>query len=154
MQIAQDTFMSSTFWSERIGPSAALKTLEIMNEMKSWNIITKKGKELRKMIKLIAKKNKLDLSFIGLPSLTSFIINSKKNLFFEYKTLITQEMLKKGFLASNSIYLSVAHTDKILNTYLGNLNLVFKIIKKCEDGDNIKEYLKYPVSHKGFQRLN
>ena len=63
-------------------------------------------------------------------------------------------MLKKGYLASNSIYLSVEHTDKILNTYLNNLNLIFKKIKNCEDGDNIKEYLKYPVSHKGFQRLN
>ena len=70
--------------------------------------------------------------------------NSKKNLFFEYKTLITQEMLKKGYLASNSIYLSVAHTDQILNSYLDNLNLV-KVLKiiKCEDGDDIKEYLKY-----------
>ena len=125
-----------------------------MKEIKSWNIITKKGKKLRKGIQLIAQKNKLDISFIGLPSLTSFIINSKKNLFFEYKTLITQEMLKKGYLASNSIYLSVAHTDQILNSYLDNLNLVFKKIKKCEDGDDIKEYLKYPVSHKGFQRLN
>ena len=154
MEIAQDTFMSSTFWSERIGPAAALKTLEVMKEIKSWNIITKKGKELRKGIQLIAKKNKLDISFIGLPSLTSFIINSKKNLFFEYKTLITQEMLKQGYLASNSIYLSVAHSDRILNSYLDNLNLVFKIIKNCEDGDDIKGYLKYPVSHKGFQRLN
>ena len=55
-------------------------------------------------------------------------------------------MLKKGYLASNSIYLSVAHTDQILNSYLDNLNLVFKKIKKCEDGDDIKEMQKLSQS--------
>ena len=30
MQAAQSTFISSTFWTERLGPAAALKTLEIM----------------------------------------------------------------------------------------------------------------------------
>ena len=30
MEAAQSTFISSTFWTERIGPAAALKTLEVM----------------------------------------------------------------------------------------------------------------------------
>ena len=30
MQSAQRTFISSTFWTERIGPTAAIKTLAIM----------------------------------------------------------------------------------------------------------------------------
>ena len=36
MDAAQSTFISSTFWTERIGPSAALKTLEVMEREKSW----------------------------------------------------------------------------------------------------------------------
>ena len=43
MDFAQKTFISSTFWTERVGPSAALKTLEIMKKIKSWEIILKKG---------------------------------------------------------------------------------------------------------------
>ena len=38
MDTAQETFIS-TFWTERIGPTAGLKTLEIMEKMKSWEII-------------------------------------------------------------------------------------------------------------------
>ena len=34
MQEAQSSFISSTFWTERIGPSAALKTLEVMEREK------------------------------------------------------------------------------------------------------------------------
>ena len=32
MQAAQSTFISSTFWTERTGYAAALKTLEIMEK--------------------------------------------------------------------------------------------------------------------------
>ena len=48
MNIAQSTFISSTFWTERIGPTAAIKTLEVMNSLKSWEIITEVGKEISK----------------------------------------------------------------------------------------------------------
>ena len=40
MESAQSTFISSTFWTERIGPTAALATLELMQKKKSWQIIT------------------------------------------------------------------------------------------------------------------
>jgi glutamate-1-semialdehyde aminotransferase len=43
MRYAEETFISSTFWTERIGPTAALKTLEEMKKIKSWNIVTNKG---------------------------------------------------------------------------------------------------------------
>ena len=47
MRFAEQTFISSTFWTERIGPAAALKTLEIMEREKSWIDITNKGKILQ-----------------------------------------------------------------------------------------------------------
>ena len=49
MDAAQKTFISSTFWTERIGPTAALKTLEIMEREKSWDIVTRKGKNLKNL---------------------------------------------------------------------------------------------------------
>ena len=47
MQQAQSSFISSTFWTERIGPSAALATLEIMSREKSWETVTNLGNFLR-----------------------------------------------------------------------------------------------------------
>ena len=34
MEAAQKTFISSTFWTERIGPSAAIASFEIMKKRK------------------------------------------------------------------------------------------------------------------------
>ena len=152
MSAAQDSFISSTFWSDRIGPAAAIATLEEMERIKSWKIIIKKGIYLRKKWKNIAKKYNLNLKIFGIPSLSTFIINSPK--FLEYKTYITQEMLKRGFLASNSIYLSVAHENKIIDDYLYELDKIFKVIGECEEGRNIYALLETPVCSSGFKRLN
>ena len=78
MRFAEQTFISSTFWTERIGPAAALKTLEIMEREKSWIDITNKGKNITKRWAKLAKKYGLSLESNGLPALTSFVISSKK----------------------------------------------------------------------------
>ena len=63
-------------------------------------------------------------------------------------------MLKVGFLAANSCYLSTTHEYKIIDDYLDKLNQIFKKISICEREGNIKKFLNYPICHSGFQRLN
>ena len=152
MQNAQSTFISSTFWTERIGPSAALKTLEIMEKEKSWEIITSKGRLLKSKIKKIAEEYNFDISFSGINSLLSFKFNNEHpNL---YKTLITQEMLKKGFLASNTTYLCTSHTENILNNYCIALDEVFSLLSTCDSYKEVQGLLNNPICHSGFKRLN
>ena len=95
MQCAQSTFISSTFWTERIGSVAGLKTLQLMEERQPWDYITQKGKEILEIWTELAKANNLRIEIrSGLPALSTFSFVSKNSL--EYKTLITQEMLN-GF---------------------------------------------------------
>ena len=65
MDSAQNSFISSTFWTERSGPTAALKTLELMEKMKSWEIITKTGKNIQKQWKVLADRNNLNIQIAG-----------------------------------------------------------------------------------------
>jgi len=87
-----------------------------------------------------------------LPALTGFTFSSEKAL--HYKTLITQEMLKKGYLASNSVYVCIEHTKAVLDGFFSNLDPVFKLIKECEEGRSVDSLLEGPVCHTGFKRLN
>lgn len=153
MEAAQKSFISSTFWTERIGVSAALKTLEIMEQNKSWEIITNIGKKIRMIWRDISNVYDLNINISGLLALSSFNFQSKNNL--KYKTLITQEMLKNNILASNSVYTSVAHTNECLEKYSDQLNKVFLTIKNCEDEvKNIDTLIEGPICHDGFYRLN
>lgn len=152
MEAAQSTFISSTFWTERIGPSAALKTLEIMEGMRSWDLITNTGIVIRNRWQSLANDVGIELEHWGLPSLTGFTIKSKMSQ--EYKTLITQEMLKQGYLAGNSVYVCVDHSPDILDKYFDALRPIFYLIKDCEEGRDVMSLLKGPVCHSGFNRLN
>lgn len=152
MEAAQTTFISSTFWTERIGPTAALKTLEVMEKTKSWEKITETGLNIRKGWQDLADKHDLKIEHWGLPALTGFTIISENAL--AYKTLITQEMLNKGYLASNTAYACVEHTSAILEGFFYELDAVFKLIKECEEGRDINTLLKGHVCHGGFKRLN
>jgi glutamate-1-semialdehyde 2,1-aminomutase len=152
MEAAQSTFISSTFWTERIGPTAALKTLEVMEREKSWETVTATGKKLRHYWQELANNHGLKISHSGLPALAGFTFKSPKSL--EYKTLITQEMLKKGYLAATSCYSCLSHTDDVIEPYLEALNEVFALIEECESGKSVEDMLESPVCHSGFKRLN
>jgi len=149
MQAAQSTFISSTFWTERIGPTAALKTLEVMERVKSWETVTQTGHEFRRRWQVLADQHGLSISHLGLPALTGFTFQSANAL--AYKTLITQEMLAKGWLAGNSVYVCTEHTPEL---FFAALDPVFGLIKECEDGRDVASLLKGPICHGGFKRLN
>jgi glutamate-1-semialdehyde 2,1-aminomutase len=152
MEAAQSTFISSTFWTERIGPTAALKTLEVMEREKSWETITKIGLSIRERWQQLADKHQLSISHWGLPALTGFTIESDHAL--AYKTLITQEMLGKGYLAGNSVYVCTEHTPEVIDGYFRALDPVFGLIQECEQGHDVMGLLRGPICHSGFKRLN
>ncbi len=152
MEAAQSTFISSTFWTERIGSVAGLKTLEVMERMRSWETITSIGLQVREKWQSLADKHDLKVNHWGLPALAGYTFESP--LALQYKTLVTQEMLAKGFLAGNSCYACVAHTPEVIDAYFDALDPVFGLIKECEDGRNVGALLQGPVCHAGFKRLN
>lgn len=152
MEAAQTTFISSTFWTERIGPAAALKTLEVMERIKSWEQITRTGLDITARWKALAAKHGLVIHTSGLPALTSFSFGSPNAL--AYKTLITQEMLAKGYLAGTSTYVCTEHTPAVVEAFFDALDPVFGLIRECEDGRDVKTLLNGPVCHSGFRRLN
>ena len=154
MKYASSTFISSTFWTDRVGFVAALETLKQMKKSKSWEKISKLGKVIKKEWFKIAKKNKLKIKISGLDACPSFQIVSKDWL--KYKTLISQFMLKNNFLAANTIYVSTAHNDqKIIKKYFNLLNKIFREINYCEKKmKNVNLLLKTNVCQTSFKRLN
>ena len=150
MKAANSSFISSTFWTERIGPTAALKTIEVMEKLKSWDKITEKGKKFKKKLKKLSKKYSLDITIKGLDALPKFELNNKDQLYFS--TYITQEMLKRKILASNAIYFCIDHDKKILKKYFEYLEEDFFTIKKCINQElSVKSLLNGPVKHSGLR---
>ena len=152
MDAAQSTFISSTFWTERIGPSAGLASLKVMESLKSWETITQVGLSVREGWQRLADKFDLKIDHWGLPALTGFSFRGPSAL--AYKTLMTQEMLGKGYLAGNSVYSCIDHTPEVIGTYFEALEPVFLLIAECTNGRDINKLLNGPICQSGFKRLN
>lgn len=151
MQAAQDSFISSTFWTERIGPTAALATLEVMEEEDAPARVHTIGLSVQAMWKEIGRSLGLNVIPTGVPSLSTFRIEGCDPLIT--KTFITQEMLKKGFIAGTALYSSLAHEPSVLDQYQTELEKVFAQIAMCNSAEQILERLEGGPSQTGFQRL-
>lgn len=151
MDYAQKSFISSTYWTERIGPTASLATIAKLEYSKAWEHIANVGQIIGENWDKIAKEQELDITIKGPYSLITFLFNYNNSQ--ELKTLFIQEMLGRGYLASNSVYVSYSHNEELLTNYFESINEVFRIIKDSIEKDNVKTLLKGPVAHSGFRRL-
>ena len=152
MDAAQGSWISSTFWTERIGPTAALAAMKEMERLKSWEIITNIGLQNKQRWQALADKYGLEIQQWGIPALAGYTFKSPNHL--AYKTYITQEMLKKGYLAGNSMYTCICHTPEVLDGYFQALEPIFADIRDFEDGRDVMKALDGPVCQSGFKRLN
>jgi len=152
MDAAQDSFISSTYWTERIGPTAALATIQKMERHKVQEHLVNIGKIVQNGWNGIAKKTGLSIHVGSIYPLSHFDFQDKEPLVL--KTLFTQEMLERGYLATNSFYCSFAHTEDIVQRYLDTVEEVFSLIKKSIDENTSGKLLKGSVCQTGFKRLN
>lgn len=151
MQAAQDTFISSTFWTERIGPTAALATLDAMELEDAPQRIDAIGQRVQTGWVELGVRHGLTIRPAGLPSLATFDIAGFDTLVV--KTFITQEMLKRGFIAGTALYSSIAHTDDILDRYFEELDQVIASIARAGSDTELARALPDGTCQSGFQRL-
>ncbi len=154
MDAAQGTFISSTFYTERVAFAATLKSIEVYERERVWEKQSAYGKLVQDGWKAKAEAAGLNIDIGGILPMSHFaIIGDEKPLV--YKTFVTQEMLKRGYLASNAFYTSFAHSPEIIEEYLENIGEVFmEIGKAIQAHEKVEDKLLGGVCQSGFGRLN
>lgn len=151
MEAAQESFISSTYWTDRIGVVAALATIEKLKKNNVPEYLMKTGKIIQDGWKETAAKNNLNIEVYGVYPVGHFKFNYDNALVL--KTLFTQLMLERGFLATTAIYVSYAHKEQQVSDYLKAVDESFRIIAGAVREGNAEKHLKGPVCHSGFKRL-
>jgi len=147
MKKAENTFISSTFWGERIGYTAALASIKEFKRLNVFKKIESNGKLIKNIWQDLSKKYNIPIKIIGTNAIISFEFydnHSKK------KTFLTQEMLKNKILATNMIYITIFHNKDNIKKYVKILDKVFKDISEKK----IKNILKSKVCFKPINRIN
>jgi glutamate-1-semialdehyde aminotransferase len=147
MKKAENTFISSTFWGERIGYTAALSSIKEFQRLKAFKKVDMNGKMIKNFWDDLSKKYNLPIKISGTNAIPSFVfINNHA----ESKTFLTQEMLKNNILATNMIYINIFHNRTNTKKYFKVLDKIFEDISK----KNIKKILKSKVCFQPINRIN
>ena len=153
MTAAEDTFISSTFWTERIALAAAVQSVHEYQKHNVSEHLLHMGKMVQRGWREQADAAGLRIEIGGIYPMSHFAFEEPQAL--EGKTYFTQEMLKRGYLASTAFYASFAHTEDIVRAYLAQCGEVFQSIAEIlNKGERLSHYINGPVCHSGFQRLN
>lgn len=151
MESAQRTFISSTSWTERIGPVAALATIRKHRRENVASHLIMIGNMVKMGWRKAAEHVGLRLSLDGLPSLAHFGIDHSEQI--KLTTLFSQLMLERGFLAGDQFKPSYAHQMDEIAEYLEAVSDAFLTMAEAVAWGDVDRRLKGPPAQKGFYRL-
>ncbi len=151
MQVAQDTFISSTYWTERLGFVAALATIDFLESHNVVEILHANGLHVQQIWKNGAAKNNINISIEGDPSLCHFSINHEHSQLL--KTILTQQLLKFHILGNTAYYASCAHKQEDFQAYEEAFYCAMSVVADAIKSKNPESFLEGPVAHTGFSRL-
>ena len=151
MQAAQHTFISSTSWTERVGPAAALAVLTKYEKANVPAKLIEIGQSVKQVWRDASDHTGLSITVSGINPLAhlSFAGDSAK----AQQTLFTQEMLDRGFLAGSAFYAMAAHTHEDIADYADACREVFALVASAASTGSIEGRLRGPIAHSGFKRL-
>ncbi len=152
MEAAQTTFISSTNWTERLGPAAAIATIKKLIKTDTAGRLAKVGRSVKKVWEAASAKHGVPIAVGGSDAIASFSFSGVDALALQ--TLFAQEMLEQGILARNLFFGTLAHTDAHVRQYAKAVDKAFAVLKKAIDTNTVHALLKGPVAHSGFARLN
>lgn len=151
MLAANDTFISSTYWTERIGPTAALATIRKFQDHGVQDYIGQTGRLIRKGLREAASRHNIILSIGGMDPLLHFSFKYKNPLV--YKTLFIEWMLAEGVLATTAFYATYAHKQSDIDHYLSAIDRVFYRLSQAHSDGGVEKVLKSTVCVSDFKRM-
>lgn len=151
MEAAQSTFISSTYWTEGVGPAAALATIAVMRETDVPSHLKRIGEQFRAECERLAKQHSLPLVLGGYPALTTLGFDHPASA--ALVTLFTVRMLSRGFLAGSSFYPTLAHQPSHVDEFAKAADPVFAELAESLSRGDTAERIGGPIKHAGFARL-
>ena len=151
MEAAQTSFISSTYWTEKIGPVAALAAIRKYRGEAVHRHQVAVGTAVRAGWTRAAERAGLPIKITGILPLLNFSVDHPKAV--ALATLMTQELLDRGYLDGPKFNATFAHRMDLVERYLRDVGEVFPTLADAIRQDDVERRLRGPVKHSDFQRL-
>ena len=152
MSSAQRTFISSSYWTEGIGPAAALATIKKLRAVNAPQHFWRLGEQVHTGLSELAARHGLPIKVLGKAPLPSMAFDFGDET-QAVSTLFTQEMLDRGFLAAKGVMLSLAHDESVIERYLSAVDGTFAVLARAVARKEVRSRLRGPVAQSTFRRM-
>ncbi|MCZ7612921.1 MAG: aminotransferase class III-fold pyridoxal phosphate-dependent enzyme [Ignavibacteriaceae bacterium] len=153
--LEKDVFFFTTFGGEALSLAAAKATI---NELKEKNVpayLAKQGGKLKVGYNKIAHElNMRYTKCIGYECRSLITFDASAGNPLEMKSLVQQEMIKRGILWGGFHNMSFSHSDEDVDYTLKAYKDVLPILKKAVDEKNIVKYLKGEPVEPVFRKIS
>jgi glutamate-1-semialdehyde aminotransferase len=149
---AADSFISSTYWTESVGPVAALATIGKFQRIDVPRHVDRIGMIFRDGLQQLGTRHGVPLSVVGHPPLATIAIDHPQHV--AISTLFTVRMLDHGILSGNAFYPTWVHQDAHVERYLAAADIVLAELAAAIRLGDVESRMGGPVKHTGFKRLN
>ena len=139
----KDVFFFTTFGGEALSLAAAMAVIDEIEMKNVPAYLSEKGKILKDGYNKIASELGMDYTkCIGYDCRTLITFDAKAGNPLEMKSLVQQEMIKRGVLWGGCHNMCFTHTDSDIEHTLKCYEEVLPVLKKAVDEKNVKKYMK------------
>jgi len=151
MQAAQRSFISSTYWTESVGPTAALATLDRFEAHDVPAHVHRIGELMRAGWHRLGEAHGLPMQAHGHAPLLKLGFDHEQAA--ALGTLLTTRMLERGFLMGGAFYPTLAHTEDHIQRCLDAADEVVPELAAAAASGDVTARLPGPIKRSGFARL-
>ena len=152
MSALSSSFVSSTYWTEKLGPAAALATIETMRREAVFGHLDWLGRQVQDIWNEAANAAGVEVSISGMPAMSYLKFEGPNSL--AYQTLLTQELLRSGILAGGRYYANFAQKPRHIDRFRRATNSAFEVLSRVSSDKELGELIFNQPVRPGFGRLN
>jgi glutamate-1-semialdehyde 2,1-aminomutase len=153
--LEKDVFFFTTFGGEALSLAAAKATISELMEKNVPAYLAKQGKKLKEGYNKISEELNMPYTkCIGYECRSLITFDASEGNPLEMKSLVQQEMIKRGILWGGFHNMSFSHTDKDIEYTLKAYRDVLPILKKAVDEKDVRGYLKGEPVEPVFRKVS
>ena len=151
MQAAQESFISSAYWTEGVGPAAAVAAVKKMMRIDVPAHLAKIGTAVMDGWRTLGEQHGLPIIVGGRPQMMTFGFQHGDAA--ALTTMMTARMLGRGFLAGGYFNPMLAHEPRHVQAYLAALDETFAEMADAIAKNEVAARIGGPIKQSGFARL-
>lgn len=153
MDAANASFISSSYWTDGVGPAAALACIRKMRAREVQPCVWALGTRLQDGLRAVAAKHPdLALKIGGMPCAPSFAFGLG-DLSAAAKTLMIRGMLARGYLFSSQLYAMWPHDEAMIDRALAALDETLAHVARSHRDGTLQSEAGVAAVQQGFARL-